>query len=330
MSASFSKRKKASKANNATLRRKEHQTNFWEQGLAIVDLDSSGEFSVTLCPIQLIEGYGYTTSYGKNIFTETKVHKPDSKIFVNADPHADLHDPECLDLQEQVCKEYSPDIFVNLGDIHNNKAFNHHMMKREEYISKDALQEIAATHFICSRMRKWADEMYLLFGNHERFLLDFSAKMPQLANLLDFGFLAGIHQLGIRLTDHKVPLHIGPLVFIHGEMVMYGARGGNKLDKARQTFGRNVIMGHTHSPATRQSCNVVGHCGLHDQGYNEPYASKWAQGYLYSNIFKGYAFTHNITIRNKIAFFAGRPYKVKNPSNWIMPKFKASINYDFE
>lgn len=330
MSASFNRRRKASKAINATIRRKDHQTNFWEQGLAIVDLDKSGEYSVTLCPIHQIDDYGFTTSYGKMIYTENGSHNPDEKIFVNADPHSDLHDPECLDLQEQICKEYSPHKLVNLGDSLNNQAFNHHMMSRNEVILNDALKELATTNFIFSRMRKWAPEMYLLFGNHERFLTDFCKKMPQLSKLLDFSFLIGLEKMKIHLTDHKVPLHMGPLVFIHGELVMFGARGGNKMDKARQTFGNNVIMGHTHSPATRQSCHTVGYCGLQDQGYNEPHASKWTQGYAYCNVFKGKAFIHNMTMRPGIGFFAGKSFAVKNPANWIMNEFKASINYSFE
>lgn len=329
MTASFNRRRKASKAINATIRRKDHQTNFWEQGLAIVDLDKSGEYSVTLCPIHQIEDYGFSTSYGRKIYTEKKTCNPDQKVFVNADPHSDLHDPECLDLQEQICKEYSPNTLINLGDSLNNQAFNHHMMSRGEVIFADALKELAETNFVFSRMRKWAPEMYLLFGNHERFLLDFCKKMPQLSQLLDFGFLVNIDKLKIKLVDHKVPLHLGPLVFIHGELMMFGARGGNKMDKARQTFGNNVIMGHTHSPATRQSCHTVGYCGLQDQGYNEPHASKWTQGYAYCNVFKGKAFIHNITIRPGIGFFAGKMYKVKASGNWKMKNFKASINYDF-
>ena len=330
MSASFSKRRKASKANNATLRRKDHQTNFWEQGLAIVDLDKGGSFDVTLCQIHNLEEYGFTSSYGDSIYTEKKTYKPDTKVFVNADPHCDLHDPECLDLQEQICGEYSPDILVNLGDFHNNKAFNHHMMSRGEYIDKDALTELATSNFICRKMRKWASDMYLLFGNHERFLIDFSKKMPQLSRLLDFNFLSGIDQLDVNFSDHKVPLHIGPLTFIHGEMVMYGARGGNKMDKARQTFGNNVIMGHAHYPATRQSCHIIGHCGMRDQGYNEPYATKWTQGYAYCNVFKGKAFIHNMTMRPNVGFFAGKVFKVKNPDAWKLGDFKASIKYDFQ
>lgn len=330
MSASFNKRRKASKAINATIRRKEHQTNFWEQGLAIVDLDKCGEFDVTLCPIHQIDDFGFATSYGKKIFTENKVCNPDMKIFINADPHSDLHDPECLDLQEQICKEYSPHRMVNLGDSLNNQAFNHHMMSRNEVIFNDALKELAVTNFIFSRMRKWAPEMYLLFGNHERFLTDFCKKMPQLSKLLDFSFLVGLEDLKIQLTDHKVPLHMGPLVFIHGEMVMFGARGGNKMDKARQTFGNNVVMGHTHSPATRQSCHTIGYCGMQDQGYNEPHASKWTQGYAYANIFKGKSFIHNMTMKPGFGFFAGKLFSVKNPRNWILNDFKASIKYSFK
>ena len=330
MSASFNKRKKMSRRNSATTRRKNIQTNFWEQGLAIVDLDKSGEYSVTLCPIHEIDGYGFVSSYGDKIYTEKGIEKPETKVFANADPHSDMHDPVCLDLQEQVCKIYKPDVLVNLGDAHNNLAFNHHKMSRGEVIDKDALAELASTNYILTRMRKWAPKFYLMYGNHERFLMDYCAQNPQFSNLLDFGFLVNLEDLGIELVGHKVPLHIGPLVVIHGEMVMYGARGGNKLDKVRQTFGTNVIFGHAHYPATRQSCHIVGHCGQLDQGYNEPYASKWTQGYAYCNIFKGKAFIHNITMREGICFFAGKPLYEKNPEEWKMKSFKAKIKYDFK
>lgn len=331
MNASFNKRRKASRSkNNATMRRKDHQTNFWEQGLCIVDLDNCGEYSITACPIHEIDGLGFATSYGGSIYTEDRVCKPDMKIFVNADPHSDLHDPACLDIQEQICKAYSPDKLINLGDVFNAKSFNHHMIERNEHIDKDAMYELAATRFILSKMRTWAKEMHLLFGNHERFIIDFCKKMPQFSRLLDFSFLVGLESLDIQLVNHKEPLYIGPVVFIHGDLVMYGARGGNKMDKARQTFGNNVIMGHQHCPATRQSCHVLGHTGMRDQGYNEPHASKWTQGYAYCNIFKGKAFVHNMTMKPGKGMFAGRLYLPKAPEQWTVPPFKATISYDFK
>jgi predicted phosphodiesterase len=258
------------------------------------------------------------------------VYSPSKKIFFNGDAHVLYHDENVLDIQEQFCKDYKPDVVVNLGDVENNAPLNHHEMSRNGWsIRKSILKESAAVHYVLKKMRKWAKKFYLLFGNHERFSKDFTAKMPQFEDLLDFGFITNLESMDIKLIPHKNILKFDGLKFIHGDLKLFGAKGQSKIEKASHVFGNNVVMADVHYPSARFGCYSVGLSGKIDQSYNEPMATRWLQGFGFCNVFEDKCFINVVSVRNNRFSINHKQYKPKCPKSWQPPPFKASIMYDF-
>jgi hypothetical protein len=301
----------------------------WEQGLIIVRVDENGRYDFIQCRIYKTSK-GYTTSYFDKIITETGVISPEKKLFFTGDAHCYNHDTAILDIQERFCKDYKPDSVVNLGDVINNRACNHHLMERNGFaISTDVLDEMASAHYILKRMKSWGKECHLLCGNHERFARDISEKFPQFASIFSVPFMVGTNRLGYKLTTFKKVLQIGDVQFNHGDMIMFGSRGGNKLEKAFNTFGRNTVIGHLHSPTIRNGCYMVGLSGNMDQEYNEPEASSWMHGFGYVNIFEDKAFVSLVNIRDHMTWINGHYYVAKDENSWLLPDYEANIEFSF-
>jgi len=311
-------------------RRMRHRYVFWEQGILVVHVDEKNNFDIISCRIQKTSK-GYTTSYFNKIITENGVFDPQEKIFFNGDAHVKSHDENVLSLQEQFCGDYKPDTAVNIGDISDNKPLNHHEMTKNGWARNGSiLDEYAGVHYVLKRMSKWAKNFQLLFGNHERFAKDFVAKLPQFGDLLKFSFLTNLESLGIVLTEYKEILRLGKLKFIHGDLKMFGAKGGSKLEKTSQVIGDNTILGDCHYPSMRYGCYSVGLTGKLDQEYNETSVTRWMHGFGFCNIFDGKCFISLVNI-NKYRFsINNKTYIPQNPSVWQIPLYKASINYNFD
>jgi len=307
-------------------RRMQHLYNYWNQGLLIVNVDAKGNHTIIPCLIRKIDN-GFATSYFDKIISNLGVHKPTKKIFVTADAHCPEHDTNALDVQEQICKDYNPDILVNLGDVDDYASLNHHEMEKGVVILKDILAEAATSNHIMKKMTKWAKELHIIHGNHERFALDFIGKFPQFAQFLNFKFLCGVEELGYKMTDLKNVLKIGDAKFIHGDIKMFG-QPGDKLEKASRTFGENVFVGHTHYPSIRFGGYSIGLSGKLDQEYNEPNASTWIHGFGLCNQYGGMSWPTTISIYNYACIINGKTYNPINPDSWKVKKYKAKLSFD--
>lgn len=310
-------------------RRMQHMNKYWEMGCLVLHVDGDGNTTPIPCCIQKVNA-GFATSYFDKIITSKGVYNPEKKIFVNGDLHCCDHNPNILDIQEKICKDYVPDVTVNLGDTHNYSALNHHLMdKGIPIIGKNVLKESAETHFVLKRIASWSKENHLIYGNHERFAKDFIKKFPQFDGYLDFPFLCSIHSLGYKLTELKRVLTIGSAKFIHGDIIMYG-QVGTKIEKASRTFGRNVFVGHIHYPAIRFGCYSIGLTGEMDQSYNEPAASRWIHGLGLCNQYGGKSWLTTIAIINDICLLNGKAYKPSSNASelWKPSQIKADLVYD--
>jgi len=310
-------------------RRMKHMNGYWEQGLLVIDVDSCGNYTIVPCPIKKTPK-GFAISYFNKIIASKGTFKPDKKIFVNGDLHCDKHDINVLDIQEQICKDYKPDAQVNVGDTFNYSSLNHHVMDRGGVVlDKKILDEAAQTHYVLKRIRSWAKDSYLIYGNHERFAGDFVEKYPQFGNYLDFRFMCSLDDLGYKLTSLKTALKIGSTTFIHGEVRMYG-QPGSKMEKASRTYGRDVFIGHIHRPEIRFGCYSVGLSGQLDQDYNEPEASNWMHGFGLCNQFMGQSWLTTISIESNKCNIGGKSYVPVNPNSWKKDKYNAKLVYDFD
>ena len=312
-------------------RRMKHMFKKWEQGILVVHVNAQGDYQIIQCPI-LKTSKGYTTSYYNKIISEDYVIDPDEKGFVHGDLHIDKHDIAILDIQEQFCRGYKPSFVMNVGDTLNNVAINHHEFKKRSstFIDKDILDEGAATNYIIKRIRTWAPNMYVMKGNHERFSVDLTDSMPQFATVLDFEFITGIKDIDITVSELKAVENLFDVKFIHGDIKLYGQRGGNQLDKLFRTFGRNCIMGHSHYPSTRSGCHIIGLTGQLNQDYNEVAASRWINGFAFVNIFEGRVFISNMAIVGNRIVINHKTITPKKLEKWTFKKYKAVLHYEFE
>jgi hypothetical protein len=311
-------------------RRMEHLCKIWQQGIIVVHIDSKGDYSIIMCRIHKTSK-GFTTSYFDKIITEKEIIEPDEKTFINADVHSSFQDTNILDIEDQVCADYKPINYVNLGDLSGNESINHHRFDRfgTMRIDESLLKESATVNFLLSKMFKWAKRRILMLGNHERFLQDFIDKFPQFKEILDFRFINGINEYDIEIINLKQMKKIGNVNLIHGDLIMMGQKGGNKLDKVFRTFGKNTIYGHCHYPSCRKDCYTIGLSGKLDLNYNEISASKWMHSFGLVNSFEDVAFITNICIVNNKCVVNNKCYTPKNPDSWKVPRFKAKIEYSF-
>ena len=307
--------------------RQEKLKERWEQGMILVDVEADGRF--TTCPMRVKKTCrGYTTAYFDKIIAQDGVFAPDVKMFINGDLHCDRHDPVSLDIQSQFCADYKPDRHVNLGDQIDNRALNHHMMKKTHGpIAKNFLDEVAASRHTLSLMREWAKESYLIIGNHERFILDFLERYPQLSGLFDFDILFGAAQNGIKIVPFKRALDFGSVKFVHGDQKLFG-QNGSRRDKFSKTYGPNIVIGNIHYPSIRRGCYSVGFSGLADQGYNEVEVTQWLHGFAFCNVFDGQAFISLVDIKDGQCRVGGRTYAPKHPERWICASYKASLTVE--
>ena len=305
---------------------KQEQDNArWENGLIIVEVDDNGNASVSPCRIRKTS-LGFTTSFFDKIYGENGTHEPDRKVFFNADLHCVMHDAEILDIQEQFCGDYKPNTHVNLGDVMDNRALNHHMggtsgaaffyNSEGEIEYRQVLPDVVETRFVMARMRRWADESFLLIGNHERFASDFALKTPQLQGLLDVHILLGSKDMGIKVTNLWKTLEVDDMKFVHGDVKVWGGTGGSKMDKIANNYGMNTVMGNIHYPAIRSGCYSVPMSGKLNQQYNEVDASQWMQGFGYANVFEGVSFVTIVTVMNGQCIIAGKKYVPRNCKSW--------------
>jgi hypothetical protein len=310
-------------------RRMRHNNRYWEQGMVVIQVDKEGRSTLVTCPIKSTPK-GLATSYFDKIITANGVFKPDNKIFINGDMHCDKHDANVLDIQEQICKDYKPDVQVNVGDTLDYRSLNHHIMDRGGVIvDKKVLDEAAQTHYVLKRVAKWAPESHLIFGNHERFARDFVEKYPQFGQYLDFSFICNLKSLGYKLTPLKNVLKIGSASFVHGEIKMFG-QPGSKVEKSSRTFGKDVFMGHIHRPEIRFGCYSVGLSGELDQEYNEPEASNWMHGFGLCNQFMGINWATSVAIIDNSCLLNRKTYKPVDPESWKLPaKYQVRLEYDF-
>lgn len=309
-------------------RKMEHLMKLWKQGFLIVHVDKNQNATVVPCTINFMsKKEGFVASYFDKIITEKGCLAPDKKIFVHGDAHSPMHDPNVMDIQENICKDYGANVLVNIGDTHNFGSLNHHEMERGRPMKDDVLEESAHGYHLLKLMSEWAPEKHLLYGNHERFSKDFTDKFPQLAKLLDFQFLCSVESLDYNITSLKDVLRIGPVNFIHGDMRMYG-QSGSLLEKASRTFGKYTFVGHIHQPCIRFNALSVGFSGLLNQGYNEPNASAWLHGFGLCNIYKGVAFPTTIAIEQNSCAINAKTYSPVNPEKWKMKEFVAKLTYE--
>jgi len=309
-------------------RRMKHFFCFWEQGLMIVDVDTQGNFSILPCRIRKIEGECATSVYDK-IYVGEQVLDPDKKVFINCDMHCDLQDNKVLEIQNEFVKDYKPNTYVNLGDMQNNKALNHHDMSHNRVINKDFEVENASVSFLLAQMAKWTEERYFFYGNHERFLKDFYSQYPQLQKYLEQVLFYALEKNNYKLIKHKEALDLLGVKYVHGDLKLYG-QSGTLIEKIAKVYGENTVVGHLHHNSIRSGVYIIGLTGKINQEYNESDISKWIHGFATVNHYKNLSWVTPYTIMSYRLLLGKKRYESKLNNFWKMPNYKMVVDYNFD
>lgn len=301
-------------------RTRKTMTEYWEQGAIILELIDN---TVSIHPIRIKKiGDEYITSYYDKIYINDRIEKPENRIFFNSDVHADRHDVNVIDLQDQFVKRYNPNIYVNLGDMVNNKSLNHHEIDKGYFIQKQFLDEFKSYCLLLDIMSKWSKENHIIFGNHERFMNDFSNKYPQLLSLFEFLYNNPLDFYKYIKHGLKEVFEVGGVKFLHGDLKLFG-QSGSFIEKVAKTFGADTVIGHLHVNCIRYGCYIVGLSGTYDQEYNDVQGSRWTQGFGFCNQYKGLDFIQLVNINKDYTFsINGRKFIAREEK----PLFNKKIN----
>jgi len=307
-------------------RQKEVSEIMWEQGCVIVSIAPDGHPTVYATRIKKTED-GYAAAYFNEIITEDGVAEPDETALVVGDAHVDNHDPHIIATVQGVAKALRPDYLVNVGDHWDMRSLNHHAIDRGEPTGKCVVEECGRGFAVLEKMASWAPKRYVFVGNHERWAERFSAKNPQLTELLSFATLTSAESAGYEILDSKEVLHIMGVTFYHGDMKMFGGRG-DRHSKANKVLGPNSMCGHSHSPSVRRESYVIGFIALFDQGYNEPNASFWAHGFGIVTSYKGVPFLTSIPVIDYRLMLYSKEFTDRGWEEWDdLPEYEAEIIY---
>ena len=322
-------------------RRRGELKNLWEQGLYIVHVDADNSFSVVPCRIKDVAHKVKATAYFNTIITSEEKdfqHTADTFNVVTGDAHVPRQDPEALAIINNFISDFEFNKHINLGDVCQNDAVNHHNLDKkniQKYATTSVLADFANSHNYIAKTKDWAEDHYLIFANHERFARDFIEKWPQFEELLDVKKLLRLDKLGIELIEHQQITELDGSIYLHGDIKSYGQRG-KIYEKVGRNFDTNkwpAFIGHIHYPCIRFGCYSVGMTGLMDQDYDEPTASRWMHGFGMAASYKNISWNTTIPIIDGILYFNGKHYgnvSIDEIDYWNNPeKIDFKISYEY-
>jgi hypothetical protein len=317
-----------------TYQRRHEIMNLWEKGVIILHVDSKGEYTPVMCRIYDLDDEERGIGYFEVLVTSKGIYESDQMDLITADMHVPLHEPKVLSIIDKMAEDYRFTNHINLGDACHNISVNHHNLDRRwvmEYANVSLLWESAYTSFILGKSAKWADNNYLIYANHERFLDDFFKKYPQFKEMFDVNMLYNLGEHGIELIPLKDYIKLRNVTYIHGDIKHFGL-GGRMLDRNAKNFDSSinpVVQGHSHYSAIRSGSYAIGLCGKLDQKYNEVNSSRWNHGFGIASSHGERTWVTTIPILFDNLYLNGKHYRGSNDSKWVMDDFKATIHYEF-
>lgn len=153
--------------------------------------------------------------------------------------------------------------FVFGGDQLDNEEISHHTKGKPYYREIGAYKKNtegfrtkildAIDELMAGKPRVW------ITGNHERFEMDFIEEHPELEGTIEHVELLKLVERGWKVIPLGHAYKLGKLNVIHGEVLtgignqagMYPSR------KAVDTYGANVLAGHTHAPQSFSKISPV-------------------------------------------------------------------------
>tara|TARA_R100001594_G_scaffold134005_1_gene174934 strand:+ start:2359 stop:3126 length:768 start_codon:yes stop_codon:yes gene_type:complete len=205
------------------------------------------------------------------------------------DQHYPLEDKAAVNCVIKAIKKVKPNVFVNLGDVGEWESVSAWRYKDKklpplEYQLPLINEDIKLVN---EGLDVWDEvlkevgckEKYLLQGNHDLWLDNFVTKYPY---MVDHSFYKAckIKERGYKYSEYNLPIQVGKLTFFHGAFAtMYHAK------KHLETYGENVIYGHTHDVQRHTQTKLGGTIGAWSLGCLKDMShenNKWLKGRLHN------------------------------------------------
>ena len=180
------------------------------------------------------------------------------RLFFFPDMHVPYHSEKALRLALRVRKAFRPHRTIILGDMADFYCVSSY---DKSPARKDSLQwEVQECNKVLDLIDQHKDRRDFVAGNHE-FRLEryLKTKAPETFDMLKVQDLLRLKERGWSYTPYQHSLKIGRLWITHDE----GTAGPTAHRKARDSFGGNVVIGHTHRMSVDyQGCaSGKGHVG---------------------------------------------------------------------
>lgn len=164
------------------------------------------------------------------------------KILFVPDCHVPYQDKRALDLVLKVGKEFKPNHVILLGDLVDFYTVSSYSRDPNRALQLDV--EVAEAKKELRRLKDLgAKNNVFIAGNHcdrlTRYLME---KAPELYNVISIPSILELDKIGFKYIPYKDNYSLGKLHVTHD----CGNAGRYAIQKALDTFQKNIVIGHTH------------------------------------------------------------------------------------
>ena len=215
--------------------------------------------------------------------------KKHRRAVVIPDQHFPIHDQAAVNVVLKAIELVKPNIFINLGDVGEWESVSAWKYKGKklpelEYQLPFIDKEIEEVNKGIDMFDKVLDkikckERYICAGNHDEWLDAFVERYPYMK---DYTFRKACKwdERGYKYLPYNYPLRIGKLTFIHGAFATI-----NHAKKHLDTYGANIVYGHTHDIQRMTGTKLNGTIGSWSLGCLKDMSreqNKWLRGRLHN------------------------------------------------
>ena len=192
------------------------------------------------------------------------------RAIVIPDQHFPIHDQKAVNVVLKAIEIVKPDTFINLGDCGEWESVSAWKFKGKklpplEFQLPLIDKEIKQVNKGLDQFDKVLDEVecekrYILAGNHDEWLDAFVERYPYMKEYT-FRKACNWDERAYKYLPYNYPLTIGKLTFIHGAYATV-----NHAKKHLDSYGTNIMYGHTHDVQRYTSTKLDGTIGSWSMG----------------------------------------------------------------
>lgn len=171
------------------------------------------------------------------------------------DTHVPFEDKKAWNLVLKAAYELQPKRIVMLGDFMDCLTVSNFVAPPGRISTLK--QEVTATRRELDRLSEAAPKAEIVYicGNHEKRLEKYLAeKAPKLFGLVDMAELLRIEDRGWTWVDYRRHITFGKVAYTHD----LGYSGKGAVSQCLDSFGGNIIFGHTHRAGVVYGGTVLG------------------------------------------------------------------------